>query len=120
MRADPDGTLVRTQDWPEVQTSRIGKRFVSITQQNGEPNLLPIPRDLAPWIAALRSVVIGKPLPSDSTVEIAEPGPPWVVALKVPGPAGDLTLTGCGATLWSIEMTSPDQVRRVLTFDPPA
>ena len=120
MHADADGTLVRSQTWPQMQTSRIGKRFVTVTKNGGEPNLLPIPSDLRPWISALRSVLIGQPLPPGGTADLVQSTPHWQVNLSVPGPNGYLILTGCGPELWSIAMMSPDQIRRVLSIQPPA
>ncbi len=121
MHIGPGGDLVRMQQWPEPETVSVGERFLTVTVPGGDPNILPIPDDMAPFFLALRGILSGRPgSVSDSyTMMLQDAGPPWRVSLET-GASDQMQtlLMGCGGQLRTIELIVPDLARRVLTFEP--
>ncbi|MEM7744630.1 MAG: hypothetical protein AAF409_13065 [Pseudomonadota bacterium] len=119
----PDGELVRMQLWPERETVNVGERFLTVTTPGGEPNILPIPDDMAPFFMALRGILSGRPgtVSASYPMALQDSGPPWRISLNA-GASDQMqtVLTGCGGQLHTIELILPDLARRVLSFEPGA
>ena len=120
-RLDPDGSLIRAQEWPERETVSVGESFLSVTAPDGGENILPIPDDLQPFFMALRGLLAGQPerLHQANTVRLTDAGPPWRLTIQ-PNSAevSALDVIGCGGRILTLEVELPDHSRRVLFFSP--
>ncbi len=117
MRVDPDGSLVKAQEFPHGEVSAIGESFISVRRPpDAQPNLLPIPDDFVEAVEALKLLLSGE---AARLAEIHSPelgtGPEgWQVLIALPG--HPMRVLGCGDTLVGIELREPGGVRRLYTF----
>jgi len=124
MRVDANGDLVREQSWPERMSFEIGEDFLTERRgADGEPNLVPIPSEMKPFLRAIRDLFGGDvdALRRAFSLEMVESDGRYRVRLSGKPPASDiaLILTVCGPRLLAIEITRSDGLRRVLSFEPP-
>lgn len=119
----PDGALIRNQTSPQIETAQIGSDFITVMRP-GETGteLLPIPDEIAPLLAALRAILAGSDTAwlraADARLDPAETGWQLTVSPKSDaGPAPHLVLRGCGRRLEALEITEPNGARRLIRFE---
>lgn len=120
-RLDPDGSLIRAQEWPERETVSVGESLLSVATPDGGENILPIPGDLKPFFQALRGLLAGQPerLHQINTVRLTDPGPPWRLTIQPnSAEASALEVIGCGGRILTLEVELLSDGRRVLTLFP--
>ena len=118
-----DGSLIRHQEEPEVETVRIGENFIFKRRESdgGGSNILPIPSELEFLFASLR-VIVGQAdraaLKAYDHKLLATPSG-WSLALQPTAAAetGDrIVVEGCGRTIEAIELQFRDADRRRISF----
>ena len=119
LRAEPDGTLVRTQTWPKTTTSKVGRQFVTVIKKDGEPNLLPIPKEFTLWLSALRAFATGSALPPGTRSKLVDIGQPWKISMRTDDGSPEIFVVGCGKQVLSFETVQADQIRRIVHFNLP-
>lgn len=121
-RLGQGGALIRDQQSPTLESARIGADFLTLTKA-GEANLLPIPDDMAPMLAALRALVTGAPgtVERDFTISLAPAPDGWHLTFdpRRPGPLARLVATGCGAALARLDLDLADGTRRQIVLGAP-
>ncbi len=120
LRRLSDGRLMRRQTVPEPETLMIGESVITRLRPGATGSeILPIPEDLAPMIAVLRSALAGDALAlgrdTSATLEAGQEG--WRLALRPDGGGASLTLLGCGTRLLGFETADPDGVWRRTVFE---
>ncbi|MEM0945051.1 MAG: hypothetical protein AAGI70_14015 [Pseudomonadota bacterium] len=100
LEAQPDGTLIRAQTFPEIHRAEIGRDVIWVFDGEGERELFPISAEMRPVVVALRAAAGGAP-PTLPGAELQTDGAGWRIIL--PG-ALRITLGGCGARLSTLEI----------------
>jgi hypothetical protein len=119
-----DGSLVRHQSEPEVETVRIGEDFVFIRRESegGESNILPIPSDLEFLFTSLRAIIgqAGPEVLSSYSLQLETGVFGWRLALSPGGresSADRLVVEGCGDRVYAVDLEFQDGNRRRITFE---
>lgn len=115
LRLGPDGALIRDQQIPQAETVAIGEDFLTVTRDGSGPNLLPLPEEMRPRIALLRTVATGDPaaLIDDFEVGLTADTSGWQVDLRsADSDLPPMRVTGCGSRLRTVEITGTDGVLR--------
>lgn len=120
-----DGSLIRHQTEPEVETVRIGEDFIFLRRasEGGGSNIIPIPTELSFLFASLRAIVghtSSDVLQSyDHQLETDLSG--WNLTLSPGGGehSGDrLVVEGCGDQMQVVELRFQGGDRRRISFEP--
>lgn len=123
----PDGSLIRHQKEPEIETVRIGENFIFMRRESdgGGSNILPIPSELEFLFTSLRVIVGQADQAALKTYDhelLATPSG-WSLALQPVAAAETrdrIVVEGCGQTVEAIELQFGDSDRRRISFQKPS
>ncbi len=118
-----DGRLLKDQRFPKREISKIGERFISVSETpDGPVNLLPIPAELRPMLDAIRLVITGdtKAIEEAFVLDLQPEGAGWRIGLVSRDPDAPemlIALIGCATVLRAIEIEQGGGISRTLTLE---
>ena len=109
-------TLIRNQTEPRIETTEIGKRFITV-QRDDYKNTTLIPARLMPLLNVVRQIVKGEGSLSDAFVShLDHTDAGWAVSLTPKGETDEITVVGCGEILTAIHVATENGERRETQF----